>query len=90
MHGQFANAKTIQKTCNGYSVWLRATIIAQNCISRRFLAELGEFLHLYNAENAQLPKKDRKSIPIQCPHGDMEEIVKLVDRFGSKLSAICW
>jgi hypothetical protein len=50
-----------------------------------FLAELGEFLHLYNAENAQLREKDRNPFRSDVRMEDMEEIVKLVDRFGSKV-----
>ena len=50
-----------------------------------FLAELSEFLHLYNAENAQLREKDRNPFRKDVLTEDVEEIVKLVDRFGSKV-----
>ena len=50
-----------------------------------FLAELSEFLHLYNAENAQLREKNRNPFRKDVRIEDIEEIVSLVDRFGSKV-----
>lgn len=50
-----------------------------------FLAELSEFLHMYNAENAQLREKDRNPFRKDVRTEDIEEIVSLVDRFGSKV-----
>lgn len=50
-----------------------------------FLAELSEFLHLYNAENAQLREKERNPFRKDIRTEDIEEIVALVDRFGSKV-----
>lgn len=50
-----------------------------------FLAELGEFMHLYNAENAQLREKGRNPFRKNIREGDIAEIVDLLDRFGSKV-----
>jgi hypothetical protein len=50
-----------------------------------FMAELTEFLQLYNAENAQLSEKGRKSFRKNITTADIEAITGLVDRFGSKL-----
>jgi hypothetical protein len=50
-----------------------------------FLAELSEFLHMYNAENAQLLEKGRKPFRKDVRTQDIEEIVSLVDRFSSKV-----
>jgi hypothetical protein len=51
-----------------------------------FLAELGEFMHLYSAENAQYFEKRgknpfRKNLTTQ----DIEDVTRLIDQFGSKL-----
>jgi hypothetical protein len=50
-----------------------------------FLAELSEFLQLYNAENAQLNEKNRNPFRKNVTTGDIEEIIRLVDSFGSKV-----
>lgn len=50
-----------------------------------FLAELGEFLHLYNAENAQLREKNRNPFRNDVLTSDIEAIANLVDCFGSKV-----
>ena len=52
-----------------------------------FIAALSDFLHNYNAENAQImetrPGPYRRSIQTS----DIEEIVSLIDRHGSELIA---
>jgi len=50
-----------------------------------FLAELGEFLHLYNAENAQLRENKRKLFRKNVTDADIDALVALIDRFGSKV-----
>ncbi|GAB4443246.1 MAG: hypothetical protein Kow00120_12480 [Anaerolineae bacterium] len=49
-----------------------------------FIAELSDFLHKYNAENAQVmetrPGPYRRSIKT----GDIDEIVRLIDEYGAK------
>ncbi len=50
-----------------------------------FLAELSEFLHLYNAENAQLREKNRNPFRKDVSTDDVEQVVALVDKFGSKV-----
>ena len=50
-----------------------------------FLAELTEFLHLYNAENAQLRENNRNPFRKNVATTDIEAITELVDRFGSKV-----
>lgn len=50
-----------------------------------FLAELTEFLHLYNAENSQLREKGRHPMRKDVTTTDIEAVTTLVDQFGSKL-----
>lgn len=50
-----------------------------------FLAAITEFIHLYNAENAQLREKGRKSFRKNITTADLDCLVELVDQFGSKL-----
>lgn len=50
-----------------------------------FLAEIAEFLHLYNAENAQLREKGRNPFRKNVTTADIEALTELVDRFGSKV-----
>ena len=50
-----------------------------------FLAEIAEFIHLYNAENAQLAEKGRRPFRKSITTGDIEALTALVDRFGSKV-----
>jgi len=52
--------------------------------SREFIAELADFLHKYNAENAQVmetrPGPYRRSLQVS----DIEDIVRLIDTYGAK------
>lgn len=50
-----------------------------------FLAELGEFVFLYNAENAQLREKERNPFRRDVTTEDLDAITALVDEFGSKV-----
>ena len=50
-----------------------------------FLAEIAEFIHLYNAENAQLREKGRHPFRKNVTTADIEALTELVDRFGSKV-----
>lgn len=50
-----------------------------------FLAELAEFVHLYNAENAQLRENKREPLRKNVTIDDLDSITRLVDRFGSKV-----
>lgn len=50
-----------------------------------FLAELGEFVFLYNAENAQLREKERNPFRSNVTIEDLDAITALVDKFGSKV-----
>lgn len=50
-----------------------------------FLAELAEFIHLYNAENAQLMEKKRNPFRKMVTTSDLEEVTALIDQFGSKV-----
>lgn len=50
-----------------------------------FLAEIGEFMQLYNAENAQLREKGREPMRKNITTADIEALTVLVDRFGSKV-----
>lgn len=52
-----------------------------------FLTELSAFVHLYNAENAQLLEKNRLTYRKLVTTTDLEEVAALVDRFGSKVVA---
>ncbi len=50
-----------------------------------FLAELTEFLHLYNAENSQLREKDRNPFRKDVTTHDIDAITLLVDQYGAKV-----
>lgn len=50
-----------------------------------FLAEVTEFIHLYNAENAQLREKQRNPFRKNVTTADIEALTDLVDEFGSKV-----
>jgi hypothetical protein len=50
-----------------------------------FLAEIAEFLHLYNAENAQLRENKREPFRKNITTADIEALTSLVDQFGSKV-----
>ncbi len=50
-----------------------------------FLAEVAEFIHLYNAENAQLRESRREPFRKNVTTADIEALTELVDRFGSKV-----
>ena len=79
------NAKKFRKPATDIRYGLGQQLARKAAYPDDFLAELGEFLHLYNAENAQLREKDRNPFRSDVHMEDMEEIVKLVDRFGSKV-----
>lgn len=79
------NAKKFRKPATDIRYGLGQQLARKAAYPDDFLAELGEFLHLYNAENAQLREKDRNPFRSDVRMEDMEEIVKLVDRFSSKL-----
>jgi hypothetical protein len=79
------NAKKFRKPATDIRYGLGQQLARKAAYPDDFLAELGEFLHLYNAENAQLREKDRNPFRSDVRMEDMEEIVKLVDRFGSKV-----
>jgi len=50
-----------------------------------FLAELSEFLFLYNAENEQLRENERNPFRKNVRTADIEAIAELIDHFGSKV-----
>ncbi len=50
-----------------------------------FLAEIAEFIHLYNAENAQLREHNRNPFRKNISTEDIEALTGLIDRFGSKV-----
>lgn len=50
-----------------------------------FLAEIAEFLQLYNAENAQLRENKRPVFRKNITTADLDALIALVDQFGSKL-----
>lgn len=79
------NAKKFRKPATDIRYGLGQQLARKAAYPDDFLAELGEFLHLYNAENAQLREKDRNPFRSDVRMADLEEIVKLVDRFGSKV-----
>ena len=79
------NAKKFRKPATDIRYGLGQQLARKAAYPDDFLAELGEFLSLYNAENAQLREKDRNPFRSNVRMEDMEEIVKLVDRFGSKV-----
>ena len=78
------NAKKFRKPATDIRYGLGQQLARKAAYPDDFLAELSEFLHLYNAENAQLREKNRNPFRSDVRMEDMEEIVKLVDRFGSK------
>lgn len=50
-----------------------------------FLAEIAQFIHLYNAENAQLRENKREPFRKNVTTADIEKLTALVDTFGSKV-----
>ncbi len=50
-----------------------------------FLAEIAEFIHLYNAENSQLRENKREPFRKNVTTADIEALTELVDQFGSKV-----
>ncbi len=50
-----------------------------------FLAEIAEFIHLYNAENAQLRENKRNPFRKNITTADIDALAELVDRFSSKV-----
>lgn len=50
-----------------------------------FLAEIAKFIHLYNAENAQLRENKREPFRKNVTTADIEKLTALVDAFGSKV-----
>lgn len=50
-----------------------------------FLAAIAEFIHVYNAENAQLRESKRKVYRKNVTTADIDALTCLVDEFGSKL-----
>lgn len=52
---------------------------------QEFLAEVMEFLQLYNAENAQVRENKRNPFRKNVSTTDIEGLTALVDRFGSKV-----
>jgi hypothetical protein len=50
-----------------------------------FLAEIATFIHLYNAENAQLRESKRNPFRKNVATTDIDSLTELVDRFGSKV-----
>ena len=50
-----------------------------------FLAEAAEFIHLYNAENAQLRENKREPFRKNVTTTDIDALTALVDQFGSKV-----
>ena len=79
------NAKKFRKPATDIRYGLGQQLARKAAYPDDFLAELSEFLHLYNAENAQLREKDRNPFRSNVQMEDMEEIVKLVDSYGSKV-----
>lgn len=79
------NAKKFRKPATDIRYGLGQQLARKAAYPADFLAKLSEFLHLYNAENAQLREKDRNPFRSNVRMEDVEEIVKLVDRFGSKV-----
>ncbi len=62
-------------------------LVRQSQYPADFIAALSDFLHKYNAENAQVmenrPKPYRRSIKTS----DIEEITRLIDEHGSEVIA---
>jgi hypothetical protein len=52
---------------------------------QEFLAEIAEFIHLYNAENSQLRENKRNPFRKNVTTEDIEALATLVDTFGSKV-----
>ncbi len=52
---------------------------------QEFLAEIAEFIHLYNAENSQLRENGRNPYRKNVTTEDIEALAILVDTFGSKV-----
>ncbi len=52
-----------------------------------FIAELSDFLHKYNAENAQVMETRSGPYRRSVKTGDIDEIVRLIDEFGSETVA---
>jgi len=50
-----------------------------------FLAEVAEFIHLYNAENAQLRENRREPFRKNVTTADIDALTQLIDQFGSKV-----
>lgn len=50
-----------------------------------FLAAITEFVHLYNAENAQLREKKREIYRKNVTTEDLDCLIALVDQFGSRV-----
>ena len=50
-----------------------------------FMAEIAEFIHLYNAENSQLRESNREPFRKNVTTADIEALTALVDRYGSKV-----
>lgn len=50
-----------------------------------FLAEIAGFIHLYNAENAQLRESGREPFRRNVATTDIDALTKLVDNFGSRV-----
>ena len=50
-----------------------------------FLAEIAEFIHLYNAENAQLRESKREPFRKNVTTADIDALTALVDQFGSRV-----
>jgi hypothetical protein len=78
-------AKRLRKPATDIRYGLGQQLARKAAYPADFLAELSEFLHLYNAENAQLREKDRNPFRKDVRTEDIEEIIRLVDRFGSKV-----
>ncbi len=57
----------------------------KSAYASEFLAELAEFMHLYNAENAQLRESKRNPFRKNITTTDIDAVTALVDRFGSKV-----
>ena len=50
-----------------------------------FIAALSDFLHKYNAENAQIMEKRQGPYRRSIQTGDIDDIVALVDEYGAPL-----
>lgn len=53
--------------------------------SAEFMAEIAQFVHLYNAENAQLRENRREPFRKNVTTADIDALAALVDCYGSKL-----